>query len=642
MFSLAILLNLSAITRASEDQMPIGGNDNSRNLVAMQTEDQHSQEELLELLAVLDEETEIATKTKMNSDYVPGMVTVLHGDQLEALGFRTAGEALSLVPGIQVARLTFGEPSVKVRGIAFPFNAGNIKVMLNSIPLSRESSGINSSVLLTPVEQIDRIEVIRGPGSIIYGDFAMSGVVNVFTKDSGGRFFAKGGDDESATGGGHYSYRDEEQSFGIGLNLSYSDDGESATIHDQNKNPDEGRMTGVFHLDYKDFSFKAEGVKRDLEHKVRFPRPFGPARVDRTEESLALEGRQKFSLAADAELEAYLSYLSNEQDIPEPDRYFLGDRIETGVDLNWAPWVNHQLYFNLSSTFSEIEEASERSPHFGPGSVNNINRRNYSISLQDEVTLGKRFALTLGLRYDEYDDIGDIATPRIAGVYRLGEHHVLKAQYSEGFRPPTFWELYATGQADINTDFEVIETAEFAYIYRRPGMVGRVTLYHSKIDSGIVIPQEDVPDWTVVMESQGVEVEWEQQIGANFRWLANISYNDTADTRWARDGTSEDSPGIADWLGNLAIFYQPHPKYMLTSRLLLVGARSAPEEPVDGYEAVDFTLSRMDLLKDGLTLRAGVKNLFNNTVSYTTQRPNGLGEDEFIGRTWWLQLSYDF
>ncbi len=157
--------------------------DNTLQL-AMNGSGEQDRRELQELLAVLEEETEVATKTKMNNDFVPGMVTVLHGEQLEALGIHTIVEALSMVPGIQAARLSSGEPTVKIRGLAFPFNAGNVKVMLNSIALSRESSGINSSVLLTPIAQVDRIEVIRGPGSNIYGDFALGGVVNIVTKNA--------------------------------------------------------------------------------------------------------------------------------------------------------------------------------------------------------------------------------------------------------------------------------------------------------------------------------------------------------------------------------------------------------------------------------------------------------------------------
>ncbi len=81
---------------------------------------------------------------------------------------------------------------------------------------------------------------------------------------------------------------------------------------------------------------------------------------------------------------------------------------------------------------------------------------------------------------------------------------------------------------------------------------------------------------------------------------------------------------------------------MVTGRLLHVGDRHAPDGWVDGYNSVDFTFSRTDLLKEGVTLRVGVKNIFDDTITYTTQRPDGLSENEFHGRTWWLQLSYDF
>ena len=124
------------------------------------------------------------------------------------------------------------------------------------------------------------------------------------------------------------------------------------------------------------------------------------------------------------------------------------------------------------------------------------------------------------------------------------------------------------------------------------------------------------------------------------RWQANLSYNDTWDGRSTTSG--HEGPGIAAWLGNLALFVQPAAKLMLAGRLLHVGDRYATDGQVAGYDTVDFSISRMDLWKEGLTLRVGVKNAFDNTIIYLTQRPNGLFEEEFRGRSWWLQLSYDF
>tara|TARA_Y100000588_G_scaffold124518_2_gene136464 strand:- start:520 stop:1005 length:486 start_codon:yes stop_codon:yes gene_type:complete len=140
-----------------------------------ETADDEDFAEFQELLEIIDEETTVATKTKLNSDYVPGMVTVLHDEDLEALGIATVWEALSLVPGMQIYRSDRGDPFVTVRGMPFPFNSGNIKIPTNSVAMSRETSSLNTSVLLMPVEQVERIEVVRGPGSSVYGNFAFRG-----------------------------------------------------------------------------------------------------------------------------------------------------------------------------------------------------------------------------------------------------------------------------------------------------------------------------------------------------------------------------------------------------------------------------------------------------------------------------------
>src|SRR5258705_7780130 len=97
---------------------------------------QSEEKELADLLNIVQQETDVATKTRLNSDYVPGIVTVLEGDELEALGVRNAGEALGLVPGVQAIRDNRATDLALVRGLDFPFNAGNIPVLFNSIPIA--------------------------------------------------------------------------------------------------------------------------------------------------------------------------------------------------------------------------------------------------------------------------------------------------------------------------------------------------------------------------------------------------------------------------------------------------------------------------------------------------------------------------
>ncbi len=315
-----------------------------------------------------------------------------------------------------------------------------------------------------------------------------------------------------------------------------------------------------------------------------------------------------------AVLDLSLSYLQNSYDADEPMDAFKGDRLEAKLDLNGSPWVGHQVLMGVSYADSNIDDAAQLGPAgTSPVRLSDIDRHNYSLGLQDQVALNERISLTLGVRFDHYDDVGSLMTPRIAAVYRLGEHHVVKAQYSEGFRAPTFWELYGTGTADEGLDFEVMDTTELSYIYRRTNAVGRMTLYYSEIDDGIFRKSGGGYGNSVDIDSKGAELEWEQKLGQMLRWQANLSYNDTWDGRYAPGG--DESPGIAAWLGNLALFVQPAAKLMLAGRLLHVGDRYTTDSRVPGYDTVDLSVSRTDLWKAGLTLRVGVKNVFDDPLS---------------------------
>lgn len=131
---------------------------------------------------MLDEQTELATKTGMNADYIPGMATVLSGDDLLARGVRSVWEALALVPGFTQGIEVTGERQVLSRGVGFGYASGQIKVLLDGVSMNSTLAATANPVMNIPIEQVARIEVIRGPGASVYGEFAYAGVVNVITR----------------------------------------------------------------------------------------------------------------------------------------------------------------------------------------------------------------------------------------------------------------------------------------------------------------------------------------------------------------------------------------------------------------------------------------------------------------------------
>ena len=126
-----------------------------------------------ELFTLLEQESELATKSKKNIDYLPGLITVLQQNELKRFGFQTVREALELVPGID-----FSLKGLIVRGIGNAYISGKTKIMLNGVALNDTTTSSASSILQLPVEMVERIEVIRGPGSALYGEYAYSGIIN--------------------------------------------------------------------------------------------------------------------------------------------------------------------------------------------------------------------------------------------------------------------------------------------------------------------------------------------------------------------------------------------------------------------------------------------------------------------------------
>ena len=235
---LAMVIGASSLTQAAsqtfteEDvQMPPAASspmlspDDDLDLLAMNTRRAEDQEELLELLSVLEEETEVATKTKMNADYVPGIVTVLHGDDMEVLGVRTVWEALGFVPGVEIKINTLGRPMVVVRGISGTRHTGHVKLMVDSVGANPSFRGANDALLMIPIEQVERIEVIRGSGSSLYGEFSYTGVVNIITRKEGTRLYGSAAKFDTYGAGGLYSHANAEKDLKISINAAGWDTG---------------------------------------------------------------------------------------------------------------------------------------------------------------------------------------------------------------------------------------------------------------------------------------------------------------------------------------------------------------------------------------------------------------------------------
>ena len=151
----------------------------------------------MNLEELADFEVELATGTSKPINLAPAVASVITAEQIEEMGATTLDQVLETVPGFHVepSGTAFFASVWSIRGIHTSISP-HVLLLINSVPYRFNYTGSRPLYFKMPVAMIKRVEVIRGPGSALYGADAFSGVVNILTKDakevdgtrSGGRY----------------------------------------------------------------------------------------------------------------------------------------------------------------------------------------------------------------------------------------------------------------------------------------------------------------------------------------------------------------------------------------------------------------------------------------------------------------------
>lgn len=463
--------------------------------------------ELQQLLDLLQEQTSLATKNRLNADYVPGMITVLHGDDLINKGVRTVWEALSLVPGIGLSIEETGRKQVVIRGIGRTYASGNSKILLNGVSMNSAHLAHANPVMEIPVEQVERIEVIRGPGSAIHGEFSLVGVINIITRKGENSMYLMAGENSTQGAGLMLTYKDKTAPLSIDLNLAgwqtdgadviagedelYAD-GSGNSIFSNAPGPTNEAVEdkiAILHLNYDKFSVAAQWLEDGYgDHFGRnHYLPPDEKRIVIRNKFQTLEIKQLINMQAGWSSELYAGWQDKEQTKdnlftgPSPfgfsdpsidgyvDVFYRESRNNAGIDFKWTDKQTHNVLLGVE--YVDINVDHELNEYIESGVIlydwafvnADKRRRIRSTTFQEEWRPGNALTVTLGLRHDDYNDIEAELSPRLASVWRMDQHNILKAQYARAFRPPTFYEMAA---AITEVDGSTINTFELGYIYK--------------------------------------------------------------------------------------------------------------------------------------------------------------------------------
>jgi vitamin B12 transporter len=476
---------------------------------------------------------------------VPLDVSVIEGDDLRARGIRSLAEALDDLPGVTVVETgSFGgTTSLFVRGGESDY----VRVLVDGVPVNAPGGGLDLAHLGT--DNVDRIEVVRGPSRVLYGSDAVAAVIEVHTRSGSGPPRV----DARARAGSHGSVDLAASVAGSAGRLSYSG---SASRFDS-----DGAL--AFNNDYRNTEVGARVAfdpdeatslvlaARHSDHDFHFPTDGTGALADRnqftagTRTVLSLDARRRFG---PLRAELTLGLNDTEEGIRDaPDdaedteslrtddraRRLLADG-RVHVELGRRTTLTAGALLEDESLRTAL--ASESS--FGPFTSASDDRRGTRAGyVQVHATPTPRVSLTGGLRQEDNDAFGGFTTWRAGAAWTPAAGVRLRASAGTGFKEPTFFENYAQGGVRGNPDL-VPEESRSREIGVDVASRGRgVTLsatafdqrFENLIDFTFAPPEEGDPNYFNIAraDARGLELALHAEIARGLRLDADYTWLDT-------------------------------------------------------------------------------------------------------------------
>ncbi len=384
-----------------------------------------------------------ATKTERKPQDVTQSVTVITADDIRKSGATNIGEVISTTAGAMVS--DYGAPgslqAVNLRGSSFQ----QVLVLLDGKRLNSAAvGGYDLSELPVPIEAIERIEIVRGPGSALYGADAVGGVVNIITKKpTKPSFTVTGavGEHGYAADSLYYSGRDGNAYYALSYGKEHSsgfrftsDAGD--TIDHNNADQYNVGMKAGYDISS---SSSIEATSNYTEKWIGAPGSRSFPSVDANQQNRetvsGLQYKQRLSETFDFSIRAYQTEERLNFQEPAFATFNTNRAITSGAEaqVNW-----------IMNSFSVVTLGAEGR---NDSSVENTSgTHTASISsgyIQDEMSLGDSFILVLGGRNDTHSAFGSRWSPKASGRYLYaGTGTILRASYGKSFRAPTLDELY--------------------------------------------------------------------------------------------------------------------------------------------------------------------------------------------------------
>lgn len=401
-----------------------------------------------------------ATRSAQPQSKTGESVSVIDSAALQSLQTVNLTAALALTPGLVVNQSGgLGQPtSISIRGA----ETGQTLVLIDGVRIN-DPSGTDDGAILGDVlvNNIDRVEVLRGPQSTLYGSDAIGGVVDIFSKRGGNDPFAL---TASAEGGSYDMYHLNAAAngtagavdYGAAANFIHSNGISAADKRNGNPETDGYRNFGATantRIHFSDaVSLDLRGyytdARDDFDDNSGFVPPFFAA------DSLAYNTNRFLAGYAGLNFDLFGGVLHNRVSVmtTQSNRSFYNSFFDLAPGQKDSENKGDATRFEYQGTADispddqivfGAEDENTRFSSVGTFSNDRGHTSIYGFYGQYQKTLFETLTLTGGVRYDHHDQFGSHTSLKLAGAWRPVDGTVLHANYGDGFKAPSLYELFS-------------------------------------------------------------------------------------------------------------------------------------------------------------------------------------------------------
>lgn len=640
-----------------------------------------------------------STKTEMSIQKAPSVIRLFTKEDIKENGFQTLREVLDQVPGFEIQEYRAGHQLTWVRGVQSRYN-NKVLLLIDGVPMRDSYYGNFNVDEMIPIEIVERVEIINGPGSVLYGTNSFSGVVSITTKKVGKSVSVEAGSFNSYSANAQFDYKGLFANANVmktdGFNPALNSDGK---FRDHNQSA----TNQSFMASYNYKGLQLTGSYTNYEYPYRYRDSKGDYNFKRNpiygaaaysfdisdNSSLTLRAfynkygfeihKTKYVNSTSDEIKSLSKELLNSNLYGVDAEYFLkskNNEIVAGVSMLTDNADNiHALVTNESGAAVNIKEPMIAG---GDGS---FTRTTVGIFLQDTYTLSNIFSLTAGVRYDILSDFNEQFNYRIGLTGSFNENWYGKLLYGTAYRIPTYREYLDVVSFNNDLKPETLKTieAQFGYVSKRFDI--NLTLYNNhytdfisevlvdsiQVNGGAMREIDDEIAFNFDNRNiTGLELNSVVKATSNLRFLVGLSYKFNATEKLGGYGagnvvyTSQeinfnerDLIFLSKFTGNFTATYNFGTRARVNLSGQYFSARNTPSDyQVDApAEAQDASLAdsfvrlnfygSINIVK-GLSANVNVYNLFDQK---TFSPPFGNQREfdaEWTGRVFRAGLLYNF